>query len=168
MPALEDRFELPGGRSGGKVLSTRSLSSPMVARRMDYRSRVRRLFLEAIVLMLGATIFFLAAVAPRGGIDTGTAINSVSSNEEACEAESQAVQGALHLYMFDMKVDTVPVVTEPTNDMSSPVPLFSTISDVNRFSTWAYTWDSKGTVRSISSMANGPWVPEGCYPSGYL
>jgi hypothetical protein len=134
-----------------------------------YRSRIRRLFLEAIVLMLAATIFMLAAVAPRSGIDTTTAISTANQSEEACENEYQAVQGALHLYMFDMKVDTVPAVTEPTNDMSSPVPLSSTgISEVHHYSTWAYTWDSKGSLRSIGTVANGPWVPEGCILPGYL
>jgi hypothetical protein len=134
-----------------------------------YRSRIRRLFVEAIVLMLAATIFLLAAVAPRSGIDTTTAISTASQSEEACENEYQAVQGALHLYMFDMKVDTVPAVTEPTNDMSSPVPLSSTgISEVHHYSTWAYTWDSKGSLRSIGTVANGPSVPEGCILPGYL
>jgi hypothetical protein len=131
---------------------------------MDYRSRLRRLFLEAIVLMLGATIFFLAAVAPRGGIDTTTVVNSANQDEEACEQEYQTVQTALHYYMSTYNVAAVPAA-EATNDMASPIQL-SIVVGIPRTTIWAYTWDSKGRVTTISQIGSGPWVPAGCVVSG--
>jgi hypothetical protein len=134
----------------------------MVARPVGSRSRLRLLFLGAIVVILAATIVALVVVAPLGQMDISS-INSANQAEEACEGEYQAVQTGLRYYMSEYQVITVPAAAS-TNNMWSPVPMFNV--GMPRNTIWAYTWDSKGRVTGISQIGDGPYIPAGCVVSG--
>ena len=127
-----------------------------------------------VVLMLVGLIALVGAISTVSLVNLSANLSrtqsSLSSSQSRVEAESCqlqyfAVQLALNAYMADNHLTVVPALDQPSDDMSTPVPLYVENPSIHhsylqfRHTDWAFTWDSSGRVHSISGRS----VAAGCY-----
>lgn len=98
------------------------------------------------------------------------------ANVQACNSEYKTVQAALDAYIADNQVSTsltaLPVPAAPTNNMSTPVPLYNTNPSAaspnytrNGTTQFFYQWDTAGKITLITSDTNPAHTITGCQPT---
>jgi prepilin-type N-terminal cleavage/methylation domain-containing protein len=130
----------------------------------------------------GFTLIELLVVVTILGILAGIVTLSLvglttHANVQACNSEYKTVQAALDAYLANQSkitgstVVTVSTPSGPTNDMTTPLPLYTTTpSDTtpnytrNGKTQFYYQWDQYGRITLITSDTNSAHTINGCVP----
>lgn len=97
------------------------------------------------------------------------------ANVQACNAEYKTVQSALDAYMANNEIQpalaALPAPGAPTNDMTTPVPLYNTAPSAtapnytrNGKTQFFYQWDAAGRIFLITSDTTPTHTISGCAP----